>query len=310
MVGEVKMKKTILGIVIVGLVTLSILSLSLDGTAAYYSGSSYKGYRLGYAVLGEILKYYIHQSVPMLKIEAPKYVEEETEFTVHVYIDKGDACAPVYAKITFAGVAQYGSSATFTAPEVDKDSYYYIRAVYKDSLSNYNIVVKRILVIDNTIHADDIKPAIIQGKVFDSDTYKPISGVKIVSDTGEFTFTDMHGRYSIKVYIDKAKTVHLTAFKKGYSPRTIPVYAQPGKTTRFWNIWLTKKVMVLHRIPIIPPKPPAPFPHHGIAKKFDGMIKIITTPHPMPQQGHKIPLSPPDDGGHEGDHGDGWGYVH
>jgi len=76
MVGEVEMKKTILGIVIVGLVALSVFSLSLCGTAAYYSGSSYKGYRLGYGVLGEILKNYIHQSIPMLKIEAPKYVKE------------------------------------------------------------------------------------------------------------------------------------------------------------------------------------------------------------------------------------------
>ena len=311
MVGEVKMKKTVLVVLMVGLMITSIFSICLSGSAAYTS-SSYKVYKTNYGILSRIINYYIHQSAGIIKIEAPTVVKEGADFTVSVYKDNGNTCLLVRARVSFAGKVHYGSIVTFSAPQVDKNSYYYLKAVYRDSLGNYNVAFKRILVLDTTLHMDSIEPAIIQGRVFDSDTYKPIAGVKIVSDTGEFTFSDTQGRYSIKVYIDKARTVHLTAIKKGYLPRTIPVYAEPGKTTRFWNIWLSKRVLVLHKIHIMPPTPPMPpSPHNGgIAKKIEGIIKIITEPHPMSQQGKKIPLFPPDDGGNEGEHGNGWGYVH
>jgi len=129
---------------------------------------------------------------------------------------------------------------------------------------------------------------------------------------GHCVFSLSPGVYSIKVRFGITKCI-VNACYSTIVERTKIVKLESGeiKHVTFILPSITDQIPIPIHIHVrpIPPTPPSP-PFGGISKEVDGMIKI-NDDHPGLEQGPSKPLFPPDDGsGHEGDHGDGWGYVH
>jgi hypothetical protein len=219
MVGDRTMKKTSLAILMTSLLTISILSTCIIGSAASVKSQ------------GSMIE-------KSLKVYAPRFVEEKTWFTVYVKDNLGRS---VKAWVSFNGRIKYGSQVRFLAPDVKEDRGFWVHAK-KYGYKSYSIEIT----VKNGMEIKKLKAATIKGKVIDSEAKSPIAGAKVSVDDGRYVFTDSFGRYSIKVFPDEhGSTYHITAAKKGYITRTIVVpHVKSGQTTRGWFIWLDPKTHV------------------------------------------------------------------
>jgi len=69
-----------------------------------------------------------------------------------------------------------------------------------------------------------------QGRVVRSDNLLPVGNAIVrLADRTEFTYSDANGYYSLTIQLDSAATLRVIAFKEGFGPDSIQVYAVPGR---------------------------------------------------------------------------------